>query len=102
MAVWHWFSGNWFNLAYLVVGSGLWLTGISLHAQTKAQRVANLFAAIQNHRELWADFYAHPYLWRVLDPLANIVNQPPTLQEEGFIKLVVQQTNGVFQALQNG
>ena len=97
-----WIADNWFNLASLILGSGLWFTGLSLHAQTKAQRIANLFAAIQNHRELWTDFYHRPELARVLDPSADVINHPPTLQEEGFVKLVVQQTNSVFQALKNG
>jgi hypothetical protein len=73
-----------------------------LHAETKARRVANLFAAIENHRELWTDFYRRPELWRILDASADVLNAPPTLQESGFVKLIIQHTNGVYQALQNG
>lgn len=102
MGILRWVSDNWFNLANLIVGSGLWFTGISLHLETKTQRVANLFAAIQNHRELWTDFYRRPELARILDPRADTVTQPPTLQEEGFVKLVIQHATGVFKALENG
>jgi hypothetical protein len=102
MGFWNWIANNWFDLASLVTGTGLWLTGISLHAEAKAHRVENLFAAIENHRQLWTDFYHRPELARVLNPSADVVKNPPTFQEEGFVMLVIQHTNGVFQAIRNG
>ena len=84
------------------MAGGLWFTGYSVHEDAKARRVANLFVAIQAHRELWSDFYRRPGLWRILDASADLVKHPSTFDEEGFVKLVMQHMNGVFQAMQKG
>jgi hypothetical protein len=103
MALWRWIANNWFDLlSSLGIIGGLWFTAISLHSETKTRRVENLFSAIQNHRELWNDFYRRPELSRVLDASADVVKHPPTREEEGFVKLVIQHTNSVYQAIQNG
>jgi len=103
METFHWVTEHGFDLigSFGIIGS-LLFTGISLHSETKTRRVGNLFAAIQNHRELWAEFYRRPELSRVLDASADTVNEPPTREEEGFVKLVIQHTNGVYQAMKNG
>ncbi len=83
-------------------GDSLWFTAVSLHSETKTRRVANLLTVIQNHRELWSDFYHSPQLSRVMEPSADIARQPVTREEERSVKLVIQHLNGVFQAMQNG
>jgi hypothetical protein len=102
MAIWDWIANNWFNLLSSagIIG-GLWFTAVSLHSETKTRRVANLLTVIQNHRELWSDFYRSPQLSRVMDASVDIVRQPVTREEDRFVKLVIQHLNGVFQAMQN-
>jgi hypothetical protein len=103
MGVGEWISQNWFNLLSSVgIIGGLWFTAVSLHAQAKTGRVANLLTVIHNHRELWTDFYRSPQLSRVMDASADLGTQPVTREEERFVKLVIQHMNGVFQAMQNG
>lgn len=103
MGIWPWVAENWFNLlSSVLMAGGLWFTGYSLHEEAKARRVGNLFAAIGNHRELWSDFYRQPNLARVLDASADLTRHPATREEEGFVKLVIQHLNGVYQAMQNG
>jgi hypothetical protein len=102
MWIWGWIADNWYNLATLILGSGLWVSAISLHAEAKARRISNLFAAIHNHRELWTDYYRRPELARVMNPNADVAKKPPTPAEAGFVKLVIQHTSGVHQAIQSG
>lgn len=102
MGIWGWVATNWFNIASLVLGSGLWITAASLHAESKARKISNLFAAIQNHREIWMDYYRRPELWRVLDPSADVEKQPPSFQEAGFVQQVIQHTSGVYRAIRSG
>ncbi len=98
-----WIGHNWFDLlsSIGIIGS-LCFTGVSLHSETKTRRIQNLLSVIQNHRELWTDFYHHSELSRVLDPSADLIAKPITREEERFVKLVIQHVNGVFQAMKNG
>jgi hypothetical protein len=102
MGIWGWIADNWYDLATLILGSGLWVSAISLHAEAKARRISNLFSAIHNHRELWTDYYRRPELARVMDPNADVGKKPPTPAEAGFVKLVIQHTSGVYQAIRSG
>jgi hypothetical protein len=45
--------------------------------------------------------YNDPQLTRVIDPLADVVNQPVTGTEESFTNLVISHTSSVFEALKD-
>jgi hypothetical protein len=38
----------------------------------------------------------------VTDPFADVIKQPPTPQEAGFVEQVIQHTSGVYLASRNG
>ena len=97
-----WLTEHWFDLFSTVgiVGS-LWFAAVSLRSETRTRRVANLIAITANHREVWKEFLNDPQLTRVIDPLADVVNQPVTGAEESFTNLVISHTSSVFEALKD-
>ena len=94
-----WLTDNWFNLFSSVgIIGGLWFTAISLHSETKTRRIANLLTVTANYREIWKEFFHSPALARVIDPLADVTNQPVTPAEELFVGLIISHINSVFYA----
>ena len=53
------------------------------------------------YRELWKEFFHTPELARVIDPAANVVQQPVTPTEELFVGLVIAQMSSVYYATQD-
>jgi hypothetical protein len=94
-----WLSENWFNLfsSAGIIG-GLWFTAVSLHSETKTRRIANLLTITANYREIWQEFFRSPILARVIDPAADVLEQPVTPEEELFVGLVISHINSVFYA----
>src|SRR5690348_13551762 len=100
MGVFHWFGQNWFILLESVgIVGGLVFTGISLHESTKSQRVANLIAITQHHREIWTYLYTRPSLSRVINPDLNLWRAPVTDEEALFVSLLVLHLGAVFEAM---
>ena len=94
-----WLTENWFNLLSSVgIIGGLWFTAFSLHSETKTRRIANLLSITANHREVWKEFFHSPELTRVIDPAADVANEPVTRAEELFVGLVISHVNSVFYA----
>ena len=102
MGIEEWISQNFFNL-FSVAGiiGGLWFTAISLRSETKTRRVANLLTITANHREVWKEFFGKPELARVIEPSANVENQPVTPAEEFFVNMVISHTSSVYEALKD-
>jgi hypothetical protein len=102
MGVGAWISQNWFNLFSSVgIIGGLWFTAVSLHSETKTRRIANLLAITANYRELWKEFFQWPELVRVIDPVADVIKQPVTSDEEFFVNMVISHTSSVYKALED-
>ena len=95
----NWLAENLFNLlsAIGIVG-GLFFTAFSLHSETKTRRIANLLTITANYRDIWKEFFHSPQLTRVIDPAADVKNQPITPAEELFVGLVISHVNSVFYA----
>jgi hypothetical protein len=101
MAVFGWIAHNWSELANLILGGGVWFAVASLQRETKAQRTSNTIALTKNYTELWEYYCDRPHLWRVKNPAADIVKEPATEQEIGFVKMVIHHTYSAFQANEN-
>lgn len=100
MGAWGWLTQNWFTLLSAIgIGGGLWFSGISKRAATKTQRLTNLIAMTQSHRDLWRDFHRDPGLARVLDASADISAHPVTRGEEEFVNIVIQHLSSVYHAI---
>jgi hypothetical protein len=102
MAGIRWLIENWvlaLNSAGVI--GGLFFTASSFHSEARTRRIANLLTITRNHREIWADFYRHPELARVLDASADIAKLPVTHEEEIFVNLVILHLNSVFYALKD-
>jgi len=94
-----WLTDNWFNIfSSIGILGGLWFTAISLHSETKTRRIANLLTVTSNYREIWKEFFHAPALARVIDPAADVTNQPVTPAEELFVGLIISHINSVFYA----
>jgi hypothetical protein len=103
MEIWQWTAQNWFNLfSVLGILGSLWFSIITFRASTKTQRITNLLAITQNHRETWREFTRNPSLKRILNPLADLKKEPITDDEHVFVNTVVSHMNGVFYATEAG
>jgi hypothetical protein len=98
-----WLVQNWFNvLSAIGIIASLLFTAVSVRAATKTQRITNLLALTQNHRELWSPLIYHADLKRVFDPSADLSNHAVTHEETVFVTMAVQHLHSAYQALQNG
>ncbi len=103
MGFWSWFPHNFADLiGYVGIIAGLIFDGVSIQSQTKERRISNLLLMVQNHREIWSDYYEEPALWRILEKTADISKAPVTKGEEAFVTTVIQHIYGVFQAIKAG
>src|SRR2546421_4369616 len=98
-----WFPHNFADLlGYLGIIAGLIFNGISIQSQTKERRISNMLTMVQNHREIWSDYYNQPNLWRILDKAVDVSNTPVTQAEEAFVTTVIQHIYGVYQSVKAG
>ena len=103
MELWQWTAQNWFNLfSVLGILGSFWFSIITFRASTKTQRITNLLAITQNHREIWREFTRNPALKRILDPRVDLAKEPVTDEEQIFVNTVVSHVNGVFYATKDG
>ena len=109
MAFSEWFSENWVNIATAISGiGGLWAAVFAIRKgakatndEAKARKISNLIGMTANHRELWKEFSKHPEYKRVLDPSANLDEQPVTSAEEVFVSMWISQTSSTYEALKD-
>jgi hypothetical protein len=103
MGFWSWFPHNFADLlGYAGIIGGLVFNGLSIQSQTKERRISNMLMLVQNHREIWSDYYSQPDLWRVLDKAANVSAAPVTKAENAFVTTVIQHIYGVYQSIKAG
>ena len=98
-----WVADNWpilLNAGGIVLG--LCFNAWAIISETKTRRISNLLTLTQNHRETWSAFYRYPHLQRVLDPDADIQNQPIGVVEEIFVSSVILHLNASYHAIRDG
>jgi hypothetical protein len=85
-----WVQDNWFVfLQSLGIVGGLSFTGIALLIDARVRKVGNLFEITKQHREIWTLLYTKEELKRVLDPRANLSDNPVTENEKIFVNLLI-------------
>ena len=95
-----WLAENWFNLFSTIgIVASLLFTAVSLHSETKTRRVANLLTVTANYSAIWKAFLNEPKLRRVLDPSANLADQPLTPEEETFVNMVIHHISTAYYAM---
>lgn len=103
MGFWSWFPHNFADLlGYLGIIAGLIFNGFSIRSETKERRISNMLTMVQNHREIWSDYYKQPGLLRILNEAADVLVTPVTKAEEAFVTTVIQHIYGVFQSVKAG
>ena len=109
MGIEEWFSHDWFDILSAVTGiGGLWAAAFAIHKDAKARKdeaqarkVANLLAITANHRELWKVPLLFHELARVIDPAADLTQQPITPAEKFFMSMAISHTSSTFEALKD-
>ena len=98
-----WIIENWFTLIQTtgIVGS-LAITGWSFRIDAKVRRVQNLITITAHHREIWSVIYKRPELKRIIDPKANITNNPISETERLFTRSLFLHLAATFQASRTG
>jgi hypothetical protein len=89
-----------FQTASIVVG--FFVTGYAIRADSRERKIENLFALTAAHRELWSKLYDKPGLARILDAEIDVAKEPPTVEEELFVHLLILHLRTSFKARQVG
>ena len=99
----NWLADNWIVIlnATGVVGE-LFFTAVSIRAETRTRRIANLLTITANHRDIWSELYDRPGLARVLDPFVNVIKRPVRQDEEIFVIFIILHVYSVYQAMKDG
>jgi hypothetical protein len=99
----HWLGEHWFDLLQTVgIIGGLLFTGYTFRRDERARSIGNLIAIKQQHREIWAELYQRPALFRVLKPDVDLIGQPISNEEWLFVKLLVLHLDSVHRAAKAG
>lgn len=100
MEAFNWFAQSWLDLLQSVgIVSSLLFGAYSIWREERGRQVGHLLSVIGQHRDIWKELYQRPELARVLHPEVNLQQSPISVQEELFVKLLIQQLGGVHQAL---
>ena len=95
----HLATGHAFDLlGSIAIIASLLFTAVELQHVGKAQRVSNLLAVTRQHREIWSELFRQPALKRVLDPQADVVANPVTVEENLFVSFLILHLDAVFKA----
>jgi len=93
----------WFDLIQSVgTVAALLFSVYTLRRDITERKISLLNATVDRHREIWKFFADHPNLARVLDPRAELIQQPVTREEEAFVMGVIIHLDAVFQATKAG
>ena len=98
-----WLGQNWLALVQTAaLGGGLLFTGIAVMLDARARRVGNLIQLTQQHRDLWERLYMQSELARILNPTADTVNSPVTVEEERFVIFLILHLSNTYYATRAG
>ena len=103
MGVIRWLEQHWLDLLQsLGIIGGLLLTTVSLRADSRVRKVANLLTITAHHREIWTRLYDRPGLARILAARVDLEQAPVTNEEELFVLLVVLHLSSAQEAIKQG
>jgi len=103
MGFYGWVGQNWLALVQTAaLFTGLLFTGIAVMLDARARRVGNLIQLTQQHRDLWERLYTQSELARILDPAADAVKSPVTVEEETFVIFLILHLNNTYYATRAG
>lgn len=81
---------------------GLLFTALSLRRVIRADRLRLQFDLADRHSEIWRELFDNPRLARVLEPTADIENQPISHLEELFVTFLIHHLGCAVEAAQQG
>jgi hypothetical protein len=97
MGLSEWLIANWFDAVQTIaIAAGFLNTAFVLRRDAKMRRMANTFELNRQHRDLWRHFADHPELQAILE--ARPLKRAPSIQEAGFVNLVIQHLQLVHRA----
>jgi hypothetical protein len=82
--------------------AGLVFAAVEYRHHRKAQRISNMLAFNQHHRDIWSLFLKYPSVERVLKPEADVSEQPVTAQESIFVTFLILHLSASFKASEQG
>lgn len=98
-----WVGQNWLSLVQMgALGGGLLFAGTAVILDARARRIGNLIQLTQQHRDLWERLYMQPDLARILDPTADTVKSPVTVEEERFVIFLILHLGNTYYATRAG
>jgi hypothetical protein len=84
-----------------VVG-GLYFNAVSLRANTREQRIKNLFTVTAAHREIWEMALERPELQNIFQDIQAGRSSAPTFAESRFIGFLIHNLAASYRARKNG
>ena len=95
-----WIQLHWLDLLQSIgIVSGFVFTAVTLRADTKVQRLANLIDFTKQHREIWTHLYSKPELARILETRLDLDKRPITNNEELFVSFIILHLSAFQEAL---
>lgn len=94
-----WLAHNW---EPLIQSAALALIATTLLFDARTRRVSNLIRLTEQHRDLWDRVHTRPALARVLDPDADLVREPVTVEEELFVVSLILHLSSTYYSFRTG
>lgn len=86
----------------LGIMAGLCFTAFGFRAEAKSRQSENLIRITESHRALWTRYDDSPELHRVLDPAADVTQEPVTPQEARFVQFLILHIHLTYQLSKGG
>ncbi len=98
-----WLAENWLEVVQTAaVLSGLAVAVSTLKLDVGVRKTEFVLKMNEAHRNIWDKLIDRPELSRVLDPAADIVSSPATVQESRFVQSAILHIATVLQAVAEG
>ena len=98
-----WVTEHWFDLIQTVgIVAGLLFTAYAALREERATKIATLFAANEQYREIWQELFKNPRLSRVLRKEVNLNKESVSEEEALFVNLLILHLGTVYRAMRSG
>jgi len=81
---------------------GLAFNAYTTYKEAQARQVANMIAIDARFGDIWQECYRRPELFRVLNPVVDLKNEPVTDAERLFVKTLIFHLDTVRRASKKG